>query len=66
MEAKVEVVSNARRRFIKRERIRREMCKALEKGRPGETITMPYEYVEVLTEWIKELERRVGVLNGNA
>ena len=42
------------------------MCKVLEKGRPGETITMPYEYVEVLTEWIKELERRVGVLNGNA
>ena len=54
VEPKLEVVSNARREFIKRERVRR----ALQKTKPGETICLQYEQTEILLKWIKELEER--------
>ena len=38
--------------FIKRERIRR----ALLKTKPGETICLNSEQVEILLKWLKELE----------
>lgn len=61
MEARVEVVSNARRLFIKRERIRR----ALMKSKPGETICLQSEDVETLLDWLKELEERIGAYGRN-
>lgn len=54
MEPKSEVVSNGRRLFIKRERIRR----ALQRTKPGETICLQSEEVEILLAWLKELEKR--------
>lgn len=54
MEPSVEVVSNARRLFVKRERIRR----ALMRTKPGETICLQSEDVETLLAWLKELEER--------
>ena len=60
MRASVEVVSNAQRLFVKRERIRR----ALMHTKPGETICLQSEDVEILLEWIKQLEKR-GAKNGN-
>ena len=56
MEAKVEVVSKARRLFIKRERIRR----ALQHAKPGETICLQSDDAEILLNWLKELEKRSG------
>lgn len=56
MEARTAVVSNARRLFVKRERIRR----ALMRTKPGETICLQSEAVEILLEWLKELEKRGG------
>lgn len=56
MEPKVDIVSNARRQFIKRERVRR----ALQRTKPGETICLQSEEVEILLEWLKELEKRGG------
>lgn len=56
MEAKVDVVSKERRKFIKRERIRR----ALQRTKPGETICLQSEEIEILLEWLKELEKRGG------
>ena len=41
--------------FIKRERIRRELIKT----KQGETICLQDWQVEILLEWIKELEREV-------
>lgn len=61
VEAKVEIVSKARRQFIKRERIRR----ALQHVKPGGTISLQSEEVETLLDWVKELEKR-GRNNGNA
>ena len=46
--------------FIKRERLRR----ALIKTKPGETIGLHSEEVEMLLKWIKELER--ACKDGNA
>ena len=46
--------------FIRRERIRRELIKT----KPGETICLQFEQVEMLLKWMKELEERAGV-NGN-
>lgn len=54
MEANTEIVSKERRLFIKRERIRR----ALTKTKPGETICLQSEEVEILLDWLKELERK--------
>lgn len=56
MEAKAEIVSKARRQFIKRERIRR----ALQRTKPGETICLQSEEVEILLDWLKKLEKRGG------
>ena len=42
--------------FIKRERVRRELIKT----KPGETICLQYEQVELLLKWIKELEETVN------
>lgn len=53
MESVVDV-RKARRLFIKRERIRRE----LQRTRPGECICLQSEDTEILVEWIKELEKR--------
>ena len=54
MEPNVDVVSKARRLFVKRERIRR----ALMRTKPGETICLQSEDVETLLAWLKELEER--------
>lgn len=40
--------------FIKRERVRRNLIRT----RPGETICLQYEDVELLLKWIKELENQ--------
>jgi len=57
MEAKAEIVSKARRQFIKRERIRR----ALQGTKPGETLCLQSEEVEILLDWLKYLEGRAGL-----
>ena len=44
-------------RFIKRERLRR----ALIKTKPGETICLNYEQVQIILTWIKGLEERAGI-----
>lgn len=49
-----------RRLFIKRERIRRELMRT----RPGETICLQDWQIDILLEWIKELEERVRVGHG--
>ena len=38
--------------FIKRERVRRELIRT----KPGETICLQYEQVDLLLKWLKELE----------
>lgn len=43
------------KRFIKRERIRREMMKT----KAGETICLQDWQIAILLDWIKELEREV-------
>ena len=45
-----------RRLFIKRERVRRELIRT----KPGETICLQDWQVEILRDWIKELEERIG------
>ena len=40
--------------FIKRERVRRNLIRT----RPGETICLQFEDVELLLKWIKELEKQ--------
>jgi len=55
MDAKAEVVSERTKLFIRRERVRRELIRT----RPGETICLRYEQVEMLLKWMKELELRV-------
>ena len=54
MESKVEIVSKARRAFIKRERIRR----ALMRIKPGKTVCLQSDEVVTLLEWLKELEKK--------
>lgn len=44
-----------RRLFIKRERIRRELMRT----KPGETICLQDWQIDILLDWIKELEERV-------
>lgn len=44
-----------RRLPIKRERIRRELMRT----KPGETICLQDWQIDILLEWIKELEERV-------
>lgn len=43
--------------FIKRERVRRNLIRT----RPGETICLQFEEVELLLKWIKELEEKVKI-----
>lgn len=50
-------VREKRRLFIKRERIRRELMRT----KPGETICLQDWQVDILLDWIKELEERNGV-----
>ena len=49
-------VREKRRRFIRRERIRRELMRT----KSGETICLQDWEAETLLEWIKELEERIG------
>ena len=44
--------------FIKRERVRRNMIRT----KPGETICLQFEEVDLLLKWIKELETQVKEL----
>ena len=44
--------SASRKLFIKRERVRRELIRT----KPGETICLQYEQVDLLLKWMKELE----------
>ena len=52
MEEKSRVISERTKLFIRRERLRRELLKT----KPGETICLQYEEVEMLLKWVKELE----------
>ena len=56
-EEKKRVIRESQKRFILRERLRRELLKT----KPGETICLTYEKTQMLTKWIKELEERAGV-----
>lgn len=49
-------VREKRRRFVKRERIRRELMRT----KRFETICLQDWECEILLDWIKELEERVG------
>ena len=53
-------VREKRRLLIKRERIRRELMKT----KDGETICLQDWQIDILLEWIKELEERVRVGHG--
>lgn len=53
-------VREKRRLFIKRERIRRELMRT----KPGETICLQDWQIDILLEWLKELEERVRVGHG--
>jgi SOS response regulatory protein OraA/RecX len=55
-------VREKRRRFVKRERIRRRLMKT----GVDETICLQDWECEILLDWIKELEERVGASNGLA
>ena len=57
-EEKMEVVSNKKRLFIKRERIRR----ALMHVKPDVVFCVEKEDAELIMAWIKELERKVDEL----
>ena len=48
-----ELTSAKQKLFIKRERVRR----ALIKTKPGETICLNFEQVDILLTWMKELEK---------
>ena len=52
MEEKSRVISERTKLFIRRERLRRELLKT----KPGETICLQYDEVEMLLKWVKELE----------
>ena len=41
--------------FVKRERLRRRLINT----KPGETICLNHEETEMITSWVKELERKV-------
>ena len=56
-EEKKRVIRESQKRFILRERLRRELLKT----KPGETICLTDEKTQMLTKWIKELEERAGV-----
>ena len=53
-------VREKRRLFIKRERIRRELMRT----KPGETICLQDWQIDIILEWLKELEERVRVGSG--
>lgn len=54
MEEKAKVLGQKQKLFIQRERVRRNLIHT----KPGETICLYYEEVELLLKWIKELEER--------
>ena len=54
---KSRVIRESQKRFIYRERLRRELLKT----KPGGTICLNYEQTQLLTKWLKELEERAGV-----
>lgn len=53
MEEKTRVIGEKQKLFIKRERVRRNLIRT----RPGETICLQFEEVELLLKWIKDLEK---------
>ena len=53
MEEKSRLIGEKQKLFIKRERVRRNLIRT----RPGETICLQYEEVELLLKWIKDLEK---------
>ena len=57
-EEKMEIISNKKRLFIKRERIRR----ALMHVKPNVVFCVEKEDAELIMAWIKELEERVKEL----
>ena len=56
-EEKKRVTSERQKRFVMRERLRRELLKT----KPGGTICLNYEQTQLLTAWLKELEERGGI-----
>ena len=61
-EEKMEVISNKKRLFIKRERVRR----ALMHVKPDTVYCVDQEDAELILAWIKELEERVKELEKGA
>ena len=55
METKHNVISSRTKTFIKRERLRREMMRT----KPGETICLQSDEIDLLLAWVKELEQTV-------
>ena len=55
MEEKTKAASDRVKLFIKRERIRRDFLQT----KPGETICLNSEKVDILLAWIRELETTV-------
>lgn len=53
MEEKTRVIGEKQKLFIKRERVRRNLIRT----RPGETICLQFEEVDLLLKWIKDLEK---------
>ena len=53
MEEKSRVIGEKQKLFIKRERVRRNLIRT----RPGETICLQFEEVDLLLKWIKDLEK---------
>lgn len=54
---KSRIIRESQKRFILRERLRRELLKV----EPGGSVCLSFEQAQMLTRWIKELEERGGI-----
>lgn len=58
MEEKSRIIGEKQKLFIKRERVRRNLIKT----RPGETICLQFEEVDLLLKWLKDQETEIKTL----
>ena len=54
---KTRIIRESKKRFILRERLRRELLKV----EPGGSVCLSFEQAQMLTRWLKELEERGGI-----
>lgn len=54
---KTRIIRESQKRFIMRERLRRELLKV----EPGGSVCLSFEQAQMLTRWLKELEERGGI-----